>query len=134
MSISFNSKTDSGYQTITAPYYNAIRPTTVVFEQEGVSAFVNSLGHIEFFDAQGTSLGFVDRPAAESPELYAHSGQYGTVEYTADGREIRFRFPVYEWDDFYPHCDGESDRWNRRTVRHFSVVFNCGSKAIRIEE
>lgn len=133
MAFVYNSKTDSGYKTISALYYNAIDPTTVVFEEEGVSAFVNSLGHIEFSDASGV-LGFIDHPAAESPDMYAHSGQYGTVEYAADGKEIRFRFPVYEWDDYYPHCDGESDRWNRRTVRHFFVVFDCGTKTITIEE
>ena len=29
---------------------------------------------------------------------------------TEDG--IRFQFPEYPWTDHYPHCDGESDRWD----------------------
>ena len=128
----FNSKTAEKALTLTAPYYNAIRPTTVEFEEEGCSVFVNSEGHIEVYDKENNSLGFVDVPCAESPDMYAHSGQYGTIDCFADGKTITLTLPVYEWEDYYPHCDGESDRWNRKTIRHFRVVFDCESKEITI--
>ena len=94
---------------------------------------MDSLGHVEFYDQAGCSLGFVDVPAAESPDMYGHSGQYGEVRCMANGNAVRFCMPIYEWDDYYPHCDGEGDRWNRREVRSFDVVFDCRTKAISIE-
>ena len=128
----FNSKTRTAPLELKAPYYNAINPTTVVFEEEGFSAYMDSVGHIEFYDGENHSLGFVDVPCAESPDMYAHSGQYGTMECSADGETITITLPVYDWEDYYPHCDGESDRWNRKTIRHFRVVFDCTAKTIAV--
>ena len=132
--IVYDSSVNSDEITINAPYYNAIRPTKVLFEQEKLSISVDSLGHIEFFDSNDLSLGFVDVPAAKSPDLYGHTGQYGTVWCKTDGDQIWVRLPVYYWEDYYPHCDGESDRWNRKTSGHFYVVFNCQTKEISIKD
>lgn len=129
----FNSTAQADYLELTAPYYNAIYDTMVSFEVENISVFVNSLGHVEFYDHNERSLGFVDYPAAESPDMYAHSGQYGTVRCSSDGEKIRIQLPVYEWLDSYPHCDGESDRWTRRTLRWFDVVFDCKTRQINVE-
>ena len=107
-----------------APYFNAINPTTVVFEQEKISVYVDSLGHIEFFDSANQSLGFVDLPAADSPDLYAHSGQYGRVWCFVEDGKICVKLPVYNWIDHYPDCDGEYDRWSRREVEYFRVVLD----------
>lgn len=117
-----------------APYFNAINPTTVTFPQEQVSAYVDSLGHIEFFDAQGNSLGCVDRPATESPDMYAHSGQYGEVLCKADGQRVMLQLSVYRWEDDYPYCDGDSDRWMRRVAGWFQVTYECRTGEIRVEE
>ena len=132
--ISFNSSKQTDYTEIHAPYYNAIEPTAVFFEKEKISAFVNSLGHIEFFDEQNNSLGFTDVPAAESPDMYGHSGQYGKVRCMSDGKTVRFKLPIYDWEDSYPHCDGESDRWTRRTIRHFYVIFDCETQRITVTD
>lgn len=128
----FNSKTQTECLELHAPYYNAILPTTVLFENEGISVYVDSLGHVEFFDSENNSLGFVDIPAAESPDMYAHSGQYGTVKCISDGNTISIHLPVYGWEDSYPHCDGESDRWSRYEVRWFRVEFDCKSRKIEV--
>lgn len=130
----FHSGGPKPYLELRAPYFNAINPTTVDFEAEQISVFVNSLGHIEFFDAQGNSLGCVDRPAAESPDMYAHSGQYGTVRCLCDGARVMLRLPVYHWEDDYPYCDGESDRWTRTVVRWFQVAFDCANREITIRD
>lgn len=130
----YNSAAQSDYLKFTAPYYNAINPTTVYFEVEKVSAFVNSLGHIEFFDQENQSLGFVDVPAAKSPDMYGHSGQYGEVHYKADCETICLKLPVYGWEDGYPHCDGEYDRWTRYVIRWFYVIFDCKTQKITIPE
>ena len=48
--IKFDSALGTNPIEIRAPYYNAINPTKVYFEQEKVSVCVDSLGHVEFFD------------------------------------------------------------------------------------
>ena len=128
----YNSKTATEPLTLTAFYYNAIDPTTVVFEEEGVSAYMDSVGHIEFYDGENNSLGFVDVPCAESPDMYGHTGQYGTMDCSADGSSICITLPCYEWEDYYPHCDGESDRWDRKIYGYFRVVFDCTAKTITV--
>ena len=130
--ITFNSTERTERLTIRAPYYNAINPTTVAFAQEKVSVFVNSLGHVEFFDDEETSLGFVDIPVSKDPSEYGHTAQYGTVECSATGSTVTVHLPVYGWSDSYPNCDGESDRWSRYTSRWFRVVFDCEKRKIEI--
>lgn len=132
--MSYNSVKQTDYAALHAPYYNAIRDTEILFEEEKIIATVNSVGHIEFFDEEKQSLGAVDIPAAESPDMYAHSGQYGEVRYKAEKDVISFELPLYRWEDSYPHCDGESDRWSRYVVRWFHVVFDVKTKQIAIPD
>ena len=117
---------------LTAPYYNAIVPTKVHFVREHSAVYVDSLGHIEFFDEKDTSLGAVDLPVHKDPSEYGHTAQYGNAECSADGRTITVHLPVYGWTDNYPHCDGESDRWDRYISRWFRVVFDCTAHEIKI--
>lgn len=117
---------------LVAPYYNAIVPTTIVFEREKVSAFVDSMGHIEIFDDKENSLAAVDVPVSSDPSEYGHSAQYGAVECAAENGVITFYLPVYGWQDHYPNCDGESDRWSRYTDRWFRVVFDCREGTLTI--
>lgn len=71
------------------------------------------------------SLGFVDVPVSDDPSEKGYTAQYGDVECGVVEGNICFRMPVYDWDDYYPHCDGESDRWNRKIIKWFRVVFDC---------
>ena len=128
----YNSVEQKDFIEITAPYYNAINPTSIFFQQEEISVSVNSLGHIAFFDENEKPLGFVDFPVSDDPSEYAHSAQYGKIRCSCYGKEITVSLPVYRWSDSYPHCDGESDRWTRHIDRWFDVVFNCESKKILV--
>lgn len=128
----YNSKTRNDFLELKAPYYNAILPTTVFYENEKIFVNVDSLGHIEFFDEGKNSLGFVDVPAAESPDMYGHSGQYGEMKCGMEGENICLELPVYGWNDDYPYCDGESDRWTRYIARWFKVVFDVENRKIEI--
>ena len=127
---------DSSVQTepieIKAPYYNAINPTTIWFEQEKISVLVNSLGHIEVFGENEKSFGSADFPVSDDPSEYAHTAQYGEIRCSSDGKQITVLLPVYWWSDSYPDCDGEYDRWTRHIDRWFSVVFDCSSGEISI--
>lgn len=119
--------------TVTAPYFNAIRPTTVSFVQEKRSVTMDSLGHIAFFDEAGQPLGAVDFPVSDDPSKYGHTAQYGQIRCRADGKTITISLPVYGWDDNYPHCDGESDRWDRYVARWFQIHFDCADGTITVE-
>ena len=128
----YNSDVQKEFKTIDAPYYNAIVTSEITFEKEQVVATIDSLGHIEFFDLEKNSLGFVDVPVSKDPSEKGHTAQYGDARYSSDGKVICFELPVYGWEDSYPHCDGESDRWSRYVARWFSVVFDCDEKKISI--
>lgn len=117
-----------------APYYNAIETTEITFENEKIIAYADSLGHIEFFDLEMNTLGFVDVPVSKDPSEKGHTAQYGDMECYVDSAKIVFRLPVYGWEDNYPHCDGEFDRWDRYVARWFSVLFDCETKEIKIAD
>lgn len=132
--INFDSNTQKDYSELEAPYYNAIIPSEITFINENISATADSLGHIEFFDMERNSLGFVDYPVSKDPSEKGHTAQYGNMRCMADGKEIRFQLPIYGWEDYYPHCDGESDRWARYIAGWFSVIFDCSTHQISREE
>ena len=128
----FDSSTRSEPLQLTAPYYNAINPTTVFFSQEKVSVSVDSLGHIVFSEEGNQILASVNLPVAKDPSDYGHTAQYGNLHCAADGSTVTVFLPVYYWTDSYPHCDGESDRWSRHIDRWFRVVFDCVSRQLVI--
>lgn len=129
---SYNSKVATEYMKLEAPYYNAIETTEVTFENENIIAYADSLGHIEFFDVEKNSLGFVDVPVSDDPSEKGHQAQYGDMLCGVEENMICFRMPVYDWDDYYPNCDGESDRWKRIITRWFRIVFDCDTQKISI--
>ena len=128
----YNSNERTDYLKMNAPYYNAIESTKITFGVEEIVATIDSLGHIEFFDMEENSLGYVDFPVSKDPSEKGHTAQYGDAQCCANGSEIRFQLPVYGWEDNYPHCDGESDRWDRYIARWFEVIFDCNTKQISV--
>jgi len=119
--LSYDSSTRSDYLEFKAPYYNAIETSEVTFENEGIIAYADSLGH-------------VDLPVSKDPSEKGHTAQYGDMKCALCENTIDFQLPVYGWDDNYPHCDGESDRWSRYVARWFSVKFNLTTKEIDVSE
>ena len=117
---------------IKAFYYTAIEPTVVHFEQEKIFVSMDSLGHFEFVDEEQNKLAVLDYPVSKDPSEYGHSAQYGEIRCSSDGKEITIFLPVYGWEDNYPNCDGESDRWDRYISRWFRIVFNCESKEVSV--
>ena len=89
--IKCNSNEQKDYINLVAPYYNAINPTKIFFEKEKVIATIDSLGHIEFFDMEENSLGFVDFPVSDDPSEKGHTAQYGNAKYLADDNKIYFQ-------------------------------------------
>ena len=130
--VKFNSKLQTTFCEIVAPYYNAIRPTKVLFEHEKVSVFVDSLGHIEFCNLDNNLLATIDLPVSKDPSEKAHTAQYGTVRCGIDEEQICVYLPIYSWTDHYPDCDGEFDRWSRHLERWFKVIYNRETNKIAV--
>lgn len=128
----YNSAEKNDILEIKAFYYTAIAPTAVHFEQEKIYVSMDSLGHFEFVDEEQNKLAVLDYPVCKDSSEYGHSAQYGEIRCSSDGKEITLSLPVYGWEDNYPNCDGESDRWNRYISRWFRIVFNCENKEISV--
>ena len=128
----YNSAETTDFMKLEAPYYNAIETTEVTFENENIIVYADSLGHIEFFDMENNSLGYVDYPVSDDPSEKGHQAQYGDADCGIEDGNVCVKLPVYDWYDYYPNCDGESDRWKRIIVRWFRVVFDIGSREIRV--
>ena len=128
----YNSDSAKEFMKLVAPYYNAIETTKVTFENENVIVYADSLGHIEFFDMGNNSLGSVDFPVSDDPSEKGHQAQYGDAECGVEDGNVCVKLPVYDWHDYYPSCDGESDRWKRIIVRWFRIVFDLNIKEIII--
>ncbi|MBR2640524.1 MAG: hypothetical protein IKD39_08175, partial [Oscillospiraceae bacterium] len=74
----------------------------------------------------------LDFPVSKDPSEYGHSTQYGEIRCVVVEKEIILYIPVYGWNDSYPYCDGESDRWQRYIARWFRIVFNCKTGEISV--
>lgn len=129
----YNSTAMSGSLCISSGNRYDIDATSVYFEEEKITVTVDSYGHIEFFegDDQSKSLDAVHVPASGTQE--DPIDRYGKVELKKDGNTILLELPRYRWEDNYPHCDGEYDRWDRYTKGSFQVIFDLETKKITVE-
>lgn len=97
-----------------------ISTTEVCFDKENIKAMITAVGDVSFFDKEDKLLASACVSASD-----AGSGRYDKVSCKVDGGKIFIRFPLYEWYDNYPNCDGESDRWDSRLVGYKDPVVFC---------
>lgn len=83
-----------------------VSTTDITFVNEGIIARVTAGGNIEFFDCERKLLASICVPADNGGR-----GHYEDIYCKIENDTIKMKFPVYEWEDYYPHCDGEHDRW-----------------------
>lgn len=81
-----------------------ISTTEVLFVAEGITARIEASGNVEFLNDDRQLLATVSAPSC--------GDRYRDVSCKVEGDQILIRFPRYKWVDNYPHCDGESDRWD----------------------
>ena len=88
-----------------------ISQTTIHFENENIIAVIQAAGSVEFFDRDDTLIA----AGSVSPD---DSGRkvYEDVVCQVKDDVLILHFPIYEWIDNYPHCDGEHDRWDTRII------------------
>ncbi len=87
-----------------------ISTTWFDFVSEGVKAKIEAKGHVEFYRGDELMEAY-DVPRPDSGrELFMH------VRCSVSDDSVILEFPVYSWTDNYPHCDGESDRWDAEII------------------
>ncbi len=122
----FNSETDKNLKKIQLANGH-ISNTTILFEREGIVVGIESKGHIRFCDNKGKSLISFDVPAQTGGKEV-----YDEVLCAAEGGVISLHFPIVEWIDNYPNCDGEFDRWDTQVIGHHIVKFDPKKRDINL--
>jgi len=107
-----------------------ISTTEILFEEEQILVRIQAAGQIEFLSAEGTLLSSFSIPEeTDGKEVYTE-----VICAAKDGSPV-LKFPIVEWIDNYPHCDGEYDRWDSRTVGYYTVVYDVqANRAALCEE
>lgn len=85
--------------------------TYLLFEKAGFYVNIHNKGTFTFRTMDQRELAVIKaRPMDAGRECYMDV----LISTTEDGAV--FRLPEYCWIDHYPHCDGESDRWDAEII------------------
>jgi len=95
-----------------------ISKTTICFEERGVYAVITASGKVEVFDMNDKLI-----KTESLPEQTGGKEVYMQVVCDVVDDKISLEFPVYEWIDNYPNCDGEHDRWDTKTIAIEKIEF-----------
>lgn len=88
-----------------------ISTTEIYFEAEELIAEIEASGKVSISDTEGKLLAnLCVEQQAGGREVYE------TVLCGVSEGVLVLKFPVVEWIDNYPHCDGEHDRWDSRVI------------------
>ena len=104
-----------------------ISSTTIYFELEKIAVKIEARGYIEFFDQEENRLAFID-----IPEQTGGKESYENVLCGVEDGALILKLPIVEWIDNYPHCDGEHDRWDSRTIGYNIVTFDVYTNKITL--
>ena len=108
-----------------------ISTTEILFAKEEIIARIEARGEVEFLNPEGEKLASARAPSADGPR-----GKYVEAYCTVEDDKIKIRFPIFEWYDNYPHCDGEYDRWDPIGVTGHTapIVFSLSTGQACMEE
>lgn len=118
----FNSEEQNGSKSFQLAN-GYISSTTIFLEKEKIVAKIEAAGHLEFFDSEENIIASFDIPAQTGGKE-----KYDEVLCEAKENIIVLRFPIVEWIDNYPNCDGEHDRWDTETIGYHTLKFNYKTK------
>ena len=103
-----------------------ISTTTILFEKENIVAVVEADGNAKFYDINDNFI-----TSARAPKVDNGKGKYVEIGLSAGDGLVELKFPIYEWIDNYPHCDGEHDRWDTRIVGFNSITLDLSDGSIK---
>ncbi len=120
--IIFNSKNNQQASFQLASGY--ISQTTVFFEEENILAIIQAKGEVSFFKE--------DALLATGSVIKVESGKgvYEEINLKVKNNVIELNFPVYQWIDHYPNCDGEHDRWSTKIIGYNTLNFDLNTNTI----
>jgi len=104
-----------------------ISTTNILFENEGIMAAIEAQGHIDFYDLADNLLASLDVQNQDGGREV-----YQDVHCNVEDNFIIIKFPIYEWIDNYPHCDGEYDRWDTRIIGYHRVCFDTKTNTANV--
>lgn len=116
--IVFNSEKDSGENCFQIAN-GYVSETAILFEKEGVVAVLEAKGSVDLYNMENELIASGEVPAEEDGKQV-----YQEVCCKVEENTITISFAIVEWIDNYPHCDGEHDRWDTRTVGCHDLTFN----------
>lgn len=122
--ITFNSKQDSS-ETLYQLASGYISKTTILFENENVIAVIQANGRVEFYNTDDERIAVGNVPPVENGR-----GVYEDVGCQVENHLLTLRFPLYQWIDNYPHCDGEHDRWDTKIVGFHTLTLDLLTRSV----
>ena len=96
-----------------------ISETTILFEKENVIAVIQAKGSVEFFNMDNELIA-----AGKVPQDDSGKGVHEEICCQVENNMLKLQFPIYEWIDNYPNCDGEHDRWDTRIVGYHTLTLD----------
>ena len=106
--VSFNS-TDHPDGELISLACGFISLTRIVFENEQLQVEIEArTGRIDFFDMADNKL-----LSAKATVPLDGDEKFSEVKCSVDNGQLLLGFPEYTYEDNYPHCDGEHDRWTK---------------------
>ena len=96
-----------------------ISTTEIYFVIEKIIVKIEAEGKVEFLSSDKELVASV-----VLPKITEGHGTYNEVVCDVKNNKIILSFPIIEWIDNYPHCDGEYDRWDTKTVGYYTMEMN----------
>ena len=100
--------------------------TFIHFKNENIIVIIDQNKHVFEFYNQDEQLII----SGNLPEVTEGRNAYPEITYGVEKDNIIFKLPVCRWIDNYPHCDGESDRWDTEILGFHIYKFNLITKSI----
>lgn len=102
-----------------------ISEPAILFLRENIVAVIQAKGGVEFFDADDKLIA-----DASAPPVVNGKEAYTDIGCRVANNVLELHFPVYQWIDNYPNCDGEHDRWDTRIVGFHTMGLDLNTGSI----
>lgn len=109
-------------------HYGYVEDTEVYFKNEKIYLIVENTGNIVFISENGKQL--AKTLVLPDTKNGKHDDAYCKV---IDGK-IYVYLPIVDYEDNYPHCDGEYDRWSVVHIGYICIAFNTVDSSLEKSE
>lgn len=104
--------------------YGYVEDTEVYFENEKIYLIVENTGKLVFKNEDGEQLAqTVVKPDTKN-------GKFDDAFCKVTDGEIYLYLPIVDYEDNYPNCDGEYDRWTVVHIGYICLKFNPSDSSL----